>query len=197
MTIFILDQDPQKIAEYLDDKSLDKQIREIAQTLCNVHHIVTPRNQPSPATPLEWKGPLKDGSDGQWSEWASECKANYEWLALLGGACSKEFSYRLVNPNPKSAIDKLNIYHKLDNVIGWAEANCPKLPDSETTTPFPLAMPAKFKFPFQRGEWPPAGKNSPVILDSTIKAYLSYYQAKLQGKPTWTRQERPAWLELD
>ncbi len=40
MTIFILDHDPKKIAEMLDDKSLTKMIKDVAQVLCDAHEEV-------------------------------------------------------------------------------------------------------------------------------------------------------------
>lgn len=40
MTIYILSEDPKETAQFLDDKSLDKMIRDISQVLCNVHYYI-------------------------------------------------------------------------------------------------------------------------------------------------------------
>ena len=38
--IYILDEDPKKCAEYLDDRSLDKMINDISRVLAHIHYIL-------------------------------------------------------------------------------------------------------------------------------------------------------------
>lgn len=211
MTIYILDQDPTLSAQYLDDKSLDKQIKDIAQVLYIVH------------------GRIKFISAGidTWSKWTSQCKANYLWMVRYGIECTNEFSYRfkkyavfdLGNEKVKYPYD--GSYHKYHNIIMWARDNMPELPrihadgaicaDRECkedcpATPFPLLMPKRY-IDFVSSN-----------MNHAIPSYRTYYQAKLRqriqrcpgcmheqqhGIPDpycdnvrWTKRSQPEWVRL-
>jgi hypothetical protein len=183
--------------EELDDKTLDEQIEAIAQTLCNVHYRI---KNGAEAT-IKYKGrcdriPLELISFDEFSEWASECLANYLKLVEMGLACCEEYRLRFSEP-------LLNIYgeegkvkeHKLQYVIEWARENVPELPvridskyniddscidldsriDKEITTPFPLVMPEEYKVYFVSEN---GSKGAPFIIES----YRNYYRAKLYKK---------------
>lgn len=167
MTILILDNSPEEIAKALDDKSLDKMIKSIAQVLCNVHWLengesiecslcryyavrmkkstcncLSKNKIPLPSTQVLYK----------WSQWARECVANYKWLVELGLACDWEFAYR-----SDFKLDK-----KYHDIIEWARDNVPELPKQiyqkddlgytvlmcgilgNEPTPFPLVMPKEY-----------------------------------------------------
>ncbi len=115
MTIYILDNDPVKCASYLDDKSLDRQIKSIAQVLCNVHHYQSffkGNGDYANGVPLI----SSDKQDLQkWSHWARECPENYGYLCELGTACCNEWQYRF------------STLHKNEKVIHWAIENSPEI----------------------------------------------------------------------
>lgn len=113
MTIYILDNDPVKCAQSLDDKSLNKMIKDIAQVLCNVHrkiefdkHYMYVTN--IPLKPTDW--------DSKWSQWARECRANYLYLVDLLETCLGEYSFRKL---------PCKFYFKFFNITIWARDNCP------------------------------------------------------------------------
>lgn len=150
MTILILDNSPQAIAESLDDRSLDEMIKSIAQVLCNVHYIKKERIElgldqgnkleiPFPHIPhRKYKSyePI-----AQLSEWARECVANYRWLVELGNECDKEYHYRWVHD--EIPIEETDIFMISCSAIHWASVYIPELPNG-SMTPFPLVMPEKY-----------------------------------------------------
>ena len=194
---------PFPLAE-IDDKTLKKQIKAIAQVLCNVHHLENECSKKiDDNIPLSrsknYKNILK------WSQWARECVANYNKLVEMGLASCAENDYR----------HKLKLKieykpHKMFSVILWARDNVPNLIilDKWGTvtlngrpTPFPLVTPKKFRFRCPCG-------------NCDIRSYRNYYRHKLQQKikklyPNlkekvyprlagieWTRREKPEWLKL-
>ncbi len=166
--IYILDQDPKKCAEMLDDKSLDKMILDIAQVLCNVHHIKSSEycKDGRIVSDTEYfsivsKIPLSYKHDKgkitallKWTRWARECKANYLGLVELGDNLLVEHEYRGGAWKGKE--------RNVVKAIFWARDNVPDLPvcgckiesnDPEiqelmgcgfpTPLPFPLVIPKK------------------------------------------------------
>lgn len=127
--IYILDNDPALAAQMLDDKSLDTQIRDIAQVLCNVHIMVIysirtdnilERGARINKLPLLFK---YSNQYNEWTHWARECRANYLYLVELGAMCSNEYCFRYED---RSGLVKLNKYHL---AIIWAGDNVPDLPE--------------------------------------------------------------------
>lgn len=201
MTIYILHEDPKLCAEILDDKSLGKMIKDIAQALCNVHHLesdyINDIDYFDDNIPLEYslhatkKRPLTD-----WSDWPRKCKANYLRLVALGSACAKELIHRFENIKVPC--------QKYRRVITWALDNIPDLPlavkygnGNETRyvlngdcTPVPLVMPKKYI----------CGDGS-RFNTSIEQSYRNWYQSKLRQKPgcftTWTNRTQPEWLNLE
>src|SRR3954464_3197699 len=99
--IYILDNDPAKCAQMLDDKSLDKMIKDITQALRTVYldSIIHPLDKGREC----WNDAVMHLGQGQWvpkeksnhekwSIWARECKANYLYLVEMGLACLSEWS---------------------------------------------------------------------------------------------------------
>lgn len=215
MTIFILANDPKRRAEYLDDESLDKMIKDISQVLCNVHHdlLDEKENLINKRTDLEiipsnfhWECMHKEipldsifvSKNGllEWSRWARECLANYNYLVGLGLLCL--FEYRYVR---HGGIKQ----HKFHHVINFARDNVPDLPVGVCTiengnlkktpdtvgeyeaifglgiiTPLPLVMPKKYikaDLSNQLNNTIPG-----EVFNGTILAYRNYYQGKLKQK---------------
>lgn len=242
MTIYILDSDPKKCAEYLDDKSLDKMIQDIAQVLCNAYRLrinsyYTNGIHVDNFSPLEIENKLKEiplttlsnlkkinrnKKIIYWSQWASECIANYRYLVELGIMCCREYHYRNSEKCDKDKIyngdDNCGAWHKMRYVIDWALDNEPDLPinydDCDIRwlniyghmSPLPLVMPSKYL----KDAW----KHTKLrALDfDVIKSYRNYYQAKLKQRLEkkelhkdvalasmifwWTNSEKPEWLEV-
>jgi hypothetical protein len=134
----------------LDDKTLDKQIKTIAQTLCNVHwyyNIADNFDQVDPAFDnavgsINIPMPYNDYKN-EISCWARDCLANYKQLVDIGLACCDEWCYR---NSPDAEFEhggtELHLHridsggfkrHKLEHIIKWARDNVPDLPNNLQT----------------------------------------------------------------
>lgn len=136
--ICLLDEDAAECAKALDDKSLDKQIDSIAQTLCHVHYIIgfhaLRGNNHSVLL-------LPEFYNDEYTNWARECVANYKKLVDIGLACCDEYNLRY-NPGAtylfgtiEEQKEKVVVMqgltikkHKHHAVIEWARDNVPDLP---------------------------------------------------------------------
>jgi hypothetical protein len=178
MTIYILDNDPVKCALALDDKSLDKMIRSIAQVLCNVHWLIdsdeTEYNREYPYTknvswPIEWAS-FAD-CDCKWTHWIAECVANYNYLVTLGISCDWELAHR----------NNFKLSKKYHDIFEWARDNTPSLSECackkygkmcECKVIPPIVMPKKYiKYAYNDD-----------INETCISSYRNYYQSKLTKK---------------
>jgi hypothetical protein len=204
MTIFVLDADLQKAAQYLDDKQLNKQIKEIAQVLCNVHWMI---RVPCPVCDV---GDAEDGCTclpinnlegkplapklnnfewDEWSQWARECIANYKWLVEFGWRCLEEYWYRHISPNLTVLIDEktrtfINRWEKYRQIILWSKINKPDLLECAEITLLPVDVPEKYKFVGQVMKYE----------YYVIHSYRDYYIAKLKKSKTWTKRKWPDFL---
>lgn len=204
MTIYILDKDPIKCAQYLDDNSLDKMIKKIARALCNVHHILNERkeleidHEKLLSIPLSYTKYKSFESNAQWIEWSRKCKANYLKLVELGSFCCAEINYRFTSFSIHSQQTFFWI-HKMEKIIEWADNNVPDLKyDSgyfgRNKIVFPIGMPKKY------------------IADiDIIQSYRNFYQSKLKQRAIkyqkspihtksdikWTRCKKPSWINLE
>lgn len=129
--------------EEFDDKTLKKQIKAIAQVLCNVHHKFVIKKYENMDVQEFFQScgveaPLKDHRKiplafcadkfREYSQWASTCRANYLKLVDMGMACCEEYKYRLSEPLINMYGDAGKIKHyKLQPVIEWARDNVPNL----------------------------------------------------------------------
>ncbi len=204
--IYILDNYPKLTAQYLDDKSLDKQIKDIAQVLVNVHKIVDMDkciNNHKNDRPCGCFNNMQHFYSKShtcdkhklfvtkltktanrtlipWNRCASECKANYLYLVELGWNCLTEHYHRhgvLQGRRPRQVL------HKMHHVIEWAKANVPDLPKlkgvdkSLEVCQLPLIMPKKYLV-----EWSNNCDANYLLRDYHTESYRNYYQAKLQQK---------------
>lgn len=123
MNIFVLDTDPEIAAQYHCNKHVIKMILETAQLLCTAHHeigthLIVPYKKTHHNHPC--------------AVWARTSKANYQWLALLGKALCREYTYRMGKT------------HKTESVIDWCLEHIPKF-NTTAMTPFAQAMPDECK----------------------------------------------------
>jgi hypothetical protein len=205
MIIYYLHDNPAINAQMLDDKSLDKQIKAVAQVLCNVHLYTASDDLYYGArdnVPLEL-----DINDKimEYTEWARTCLANYKQLVEMGLACCYEYQNRfncdafLIEgadcEHEDNECENLEFKcHKLQSVIEWAQSNQPDLPARKTkeysigfyrvrdhtpirSTPFPLVMPEKYKINrvIMMGMNPPDFETKHII-----ESYRNYYRAKYE-----------------
>jgi hypothetical protein len=193
---------PEETAQALADNDLEKQIKAIAQTLCNVHFIL-PDKIDFDRKSHEELVPLKINAENykkyfKWTQWASECRANYLKLVDMGLACCEEYTFRLSDGYQKDGEWFCNgkvRYHKLDNVMRWCKKNVPDLPHclkhphgsdcflQECTeyigflepTPFPLLMPLEYRiFSIEHA--------LEINCEFTAESYRKYYRSKLMQK---------------
>lgn len=215
MTIYIIDNDPKKLAENLDNKSLDLMIKNIARVLCNVHHINQERidlgldkNRSVIIPQIPYKKYKSYEPIAQWTDWARECKANYLYLIKLGMICCDEHAHRFFVPGENHPIVKY------ERVLELCITNVPDLPESKKDIPpgviiegyitsFPLVMPKIYQKHYDKCE--SHGFN-------VIYLYRNYYQAKLTKIDNcscpkchgmlpyhhneWTNRQRPEWVNL-
>lgn len=217
MSIYILDENHEECAKMLDDKSLDKMIRDIAHVLCNVHWrtywhegIDKYRIKTLPSIKYVINKNIK-----LWEDWANKSKINYEFLCRLGEqlCIEKNFRHDL----------KLGFFKKW-KIIYWARDNVPDLSEcphnfckrqcndilgtmnfesnqfkichEEYKFNLPLILPKKY--------WCGDGTK---FNTSIIQSYRNYYEAKLKTKykcrwveigcikcPQWTNREKPEWI---
>lgn len=187
-------------SEELDDVTLDKNIKAIAQVLANVHHAVDGLRITLKQIPLAPERIVKHGkgielSWDNYTNWASTRSANYLKLVDMGLACIKEHCYRFER--------HAAIYgdEKYFEAVHWARDNVPQFPnyhydnaewppEAALATPFPLCVPDEYKSEriYQSGE-------REITLEIDIaESYRNYYRAKLPKDAKWTRREKPEWI---
>jgi hypothetical protein len=179
----------------LDDKTLSRQIRNIAQVLCNVHHAdiacltdIKKIEEASAKIPL----PQKRFAEDKICWWARECRANYLKLVDMGYKCMDEYVYRF-NDYPDFGCGKNFLLWAVENVpdlpYGKIDKDCLQCDNDEkgsygqpcdthawgTATPFPLVMPDKYII-FDCDFYEPTAE---ICI---IESYRNYYRAKIKNK---------------
>jgi hypothetical protein len=189
----------------LDDVTLSRQIKALAQCLCNVHAWAE-FHKPNGKALKDTDIPLMPkNADCEYSKYARTCAANYDFMAKLGLACCIEYGLRFgkitgILENGSLLYESFK-QHKLRSVIEWADKNQLSLPIfhqhfnkdcvdicGKISTPFPLVMPDKYQVVIADGK-------QPYTYD-TEESYRNYYRAKLEKglTPVWTRRPQPSWL---
>lgn len=121
MNIFILDNDINKSASYLNDKHIVKMVLEHTQLLCSQFE-----KGEAPYKRSHYNHPC--------SIWCRESKENYEWLIKYTEVMFKEYTKRY------------NKVHKSQQVLEWCKNNYTRLNlPSKGLTRFAQAMPEQYK----------------------------------------------------
>lgn len=185
MIIYYLDDDAQKCAQYLSDDDLNKQIKAIAQVLCNAHYELTDTMFYGNVQAAIDDVPLNH-KQTKFDSWVNACRANYLKLLKMGLACINEHCYRFERHSAKYADEKYF------NAIHFARDNVPPLRVhiyerdemgdtviktrllGNQATPFPLILPGKYKHNII-GCSCDDYKNCNI---DTIESYRTYYRAK-------------------
>jgi hypothetical protein len=199
--IFILDEMPRLCAMYLDDDSLDAQIKTIAQVLCDVHHAMATC---LPCDEVPTKGcknckdkdaiPLEENFSREtqpWRNWAMQSKQYYLWLVNLGLYCEAEWVGR----------HNTGDMHPCYMAIKWCEKHEPDLARTVEVchqkgvnimiiNSMPLVMPGEFLQGFRRHD----------LTDDTdrvVLRYRVYFNALAEKKVLlYTSREKPKWMDL-
>lgn len=222
MTIYILSQDHAETARWLDDRSLDKMIKDIAQVLCNVHwYIFIPDLDVISAGKIPpnlfqvSNIPLRFGmtqSISRWSQWARGCRENYFWLVALACVCLQEYKYR---KQPTGICGQALIYgiHEYQEAIIWVRHNVPYLTErvkikqyigagyfgeiATDITP-PVVMPRKYHAltPYSKPE--DCGSSDGGLEIDVFESYRNYYQARLNRKePFMQFKKKAVWTRRE
>lgn len=157
LNIFVLDKNPQEAAKMHSDQHVRKMILESAQMLCTAHWMT---GGAAPYKKTHYNHPC--------AKWARKNNHNYKWLTMLAQSLCKEFTFRF------------NKIHKTQEVIEWCSQNMPEIPQGNSITKMPQAMPQTY--------W-----NKDVV-----SAYRQYYIAEKQvfsrGNATWTKRKKPKFI---
>lgn len=173
MTIYILSENPQETAQFLDDKSLDKMIHDITLVLKGCHNN---------------KFVISSGLN-QWTEWGRECRANYLYLVELAELCSRELNYRFLGLTQTRIKQEKILILARDNVPSLKSCtNKEKLCTPECRrssclwdrehTSIPLILPKKYY-----AKWLVDNcYNTEQYDNGMIQSYRNYYQAKIEQR---------------
>lgn len=151
MNIFILDKDPKKAAKQQIDKHIVKMPLESAQMLCTA--LSSHGQSATPYKPTHKKHPC--------TIWASQNKANFNWLVEHGIALCEEYTSRYGKR------------HKCQDVIEWCSRNSSIIPEGGLTE-FAQAMPDEYK-----------SKDSVLAYRKYYKGEKSRIATWKQNKPSW------------
>lgn len=209
---------PEETAKALVDKDLDKQIKTLAQVLCQIHYQYIDYNAETlgHAQVLAGQIPIYDRTvfdnrRNEYSDWGYKCLANYMLLVEIGLECGNEYTYRFTQDKEVSAYSALTKWkkHKLQPVIDWARDNVPSLPievkeysdvlKRDCYIPMPTPFPLCVRKEHIKRDYHPAYPNlhnddykSPINI---IESYRNYYRSRFGDKiPAYTRREAPDWL---
>ena len=156
MNIFVLDVDPTNAARYHADKHVVKMILETTQLMNNALCI----NDPDDYVPVYGTTHVKHPA----TLWAAMNVSNFRWLAALGRALCKEYTFRYGK------------VHACSPIIG-ALSEHPSLKrfSTERMTPFVLCMPDEFK-----------------TVDP-VESYRRYYVGAKSHIARWKHGNEPEW----
>lgn len=153
MNIFILDRNIKKCAQYHCDQHVIKMILESVQLQCT---CLNKKGFKTPYKSTHAKHPCV--------LWLEESYDNLLWLRQLTFELNTEYRYRYDKQEDHASIKVLTAIEGMKF-------------ESRGLTPFPQAMPDKYKI-----------ENDPV------KAYRGFYKGEKMRFAKWTKRKRPAWL---
>lgn len=186
MNIFVLDQDPQKAAQYHNDKHCVRMVLETAQLLSTAHRVLDGESVRGPSSTgrmrTTWRHPdtLKESTLYQATHvnhpcavWTRAAAENYDWLFQLYVSLCAEYTYRY---------GKVHACVKLFTALS-------RVPDTllvtsgEGTAP-PQAMPEERKVPPRtQRDWA-----------ATVAAYHRYYRTEKLSLAKWTKRPVPYFM---
>lgn len=217
MNIFILSKDPKKCAQYHCNTHVVKMILEHAQMLSTVYRLtygklikVAVRREKGIEL-KDWYSLDTDSFDKRptlihgdfypvlesyevyspthinhpCTQWVMKSKANYDWLVKMTSYLNKEYKYRFDHKENHKSWDMIEDY--------LLEAD--ELPDFSLTKPA-LAMGDEYKISsgFNIKQTKSIIKQKePILL--VIKSYRNYYAKAKAHLLTYTKRERPEWLD--
>lgn len=171
MNIFLVDRDPIKCAQALDDVRLNKMILETGQLLCTAYrYLFMVEGKPS-----EFPGIYKETHKNHpCSIWARKSVLNYAWLVYLFKAMHDERLYRTRGPH--TTFEKIYDYIK-QPVIYLS-------PDLDYNT---------VDFDFDCSNVDAAGS----LFSRYQECLLRKWEADKEKnrKPTWFKRGMPTWAE--
>jgi hypothetical protein len=200
MTIYILDNDPAISAQLLDNTSLKRQIKDIAQVLCEVHHmLINDLRTPGGMTDtvamdnhalVPLKSKLNITGLAEWITWASQCIANYKWLQQYLNDSLAEWYYRFnLRKDLNEDSTKWQFYKKHLYIWSWSRIKMPILPQhpyvkeldsyasADTVLPFPLVMPKRYIVAL-----PNKLAGGKPIIQPPVICYRNYYAAVIKRR---------------
>ena len=160
MNIFAVDENPMYAAQDLADAHVIKMSLESAQILCTVHHLHG-KGQDWMYRPTHKHHPSV--------KWAAEADCNYGWLWYHFRALADEYTYRFGKE------------HKSWKELGGRLSYPPMgITQTDTQTPFALAMPDEYKF-----------------FGKPVECYRAYYAGVKTKLPRFKYSYRPEpkWLD--
>jgi hypothetical protein len=183
MNIFVLDQNPQKCAEYHCDKHLVKMITEHNQILGSIAYVGRGINRKKDISADFVKAVFRDfprkNEDGTshpygigyanhpCTVWARESIQNYMWLCTLTLHMCDEYTKRYGRT------------HAGRKICLWYYSNMPASLPMLKMTPFPQAMPDDCK-----------------VHGDAVTAYRNYYMKYKSGFAKWAHSETPDWFNV-
>ncbi len=181
MNIFILDEDPEKAAEYHCDKHVCKMILEAGQMLCTAHWMswlwFLGKDRSDFRLMRDVKSYLKENvlkeKQPPWSithvnhpcsVWTRETLENYQWHHKLMGCLLDEYTKRYKRQ------------HKSEEVWCWLKFNQPLSFPNQGLSPFPICMKEEYK-----------------ISSDPVDCYREYYIKDKVRFAKWKTQPPPWW----
>lgn len=213
MTIFILSQDHAETAKWLDNRSLDKMIKDIAQVIVTaatwekiheyeIEKAMTekalkniPKNKTSAINMKSMTQIKIELKYDDWVHFSRKCRANYLWLVSLLDHLLWEKIFRFKKLHDGK-------YHE---IFKWARDNVPDLPErvkikqyigagyfgeiATDITP-PVVMPRKYHAltPYSKPE--DCGSSDGGLEIDVFESYRNYYQARLNRKEPFMQFKR-------
>lgn len=157
MNIFVLDHDPALAAQMLCDKHVIKMPTESGQMLSTAI-----RRHAEPTIDLY----KITHANHPCTKWAGDTRTNFLWLLQHAQAIIAEYDRRYGKPGK---------YERLRTVLANCLALHHLIPDGPLT-PFPQAMPEKYRIP-----------------GSPVEAYRQYYLYDKASFARWSNCQPPSW----
>ena len=185
MNIFVLDNDPAKAAEYIDDIRLPKQCRETAQMLGTA---IAFNGAEVSSLPKKPNGSPYSGShpNHPCSQWVCRNRANFLWLYRHGLALCEEYTRRNVGK-----------VHESHHAIIAMGKRSELIPEGERT-PFVQVVPPEFKdddaVKAYRAYYH-SKKNSPAGVRYRLVSWPSWWDDNKETEDVERDDERTAYLK--